>query len=113
YYAHGSDVVFGFQQIVGREWIARDEYRVQRSFGYVSIAHYYHVLPGPVLSHGLKRIDSQRNEPQRFTGRLEGPACDGQDAAVRQMFQIIAKGIGGVKIVFGKGECAGGSGGPG
>ena len=69
--------------------------------------------PRLFFAHLAQRVDGQRDQAQRFARRIEAPSRDGNQSVVGQVLQVIAEGVGGVEVVFGERESAGGGGRPG
>jgi len=69
--------------------------------------------PGVGFAHLAQRFHGQRNQPQRFPRRLQAPARHRHHSVAGEVRQVIAKGVGGIKIVLGKREGSGRGGRPG
>src|ERR1039458_2288834 len=112
-HAAGEDGA-GARDIGGGERLARNQHGIERAEALGGTLTRDDDVPPRIFFADLAQgVDGQRDEAQGFARRIEAPAGDGEYAIAGEVQEVIAEGVAGVEVVFGEGESARGSGGPG
>ena len=64
------------------------------------LPHHHHVFSGLTFTQLRQRRPREREQTQRFARGIETPACEGHQAIVGEVLQIIPERVGGVQVVF-------------